>query len=302
MFGKFPKKSPSNSEIKLGIIGGTGIYNLEGLSDVSLQEINTPFGTTSSPVICGVVENTEVFFISRHGLAHSLIPSEVNAQANIYALKLLGAEWVISVGAVESLRQFRKIGDLVIPHQVIDRTTGRKGTFFGSGICAHVAFDQPFCPILRQVLNESIGRIKNSNNLEVHDKGIYCCVDGPTSSTKSECELYRNWGCDLIGMTAMPEARLAREAEMSYAVLALVTDIDSGLDEDNPLEPAELMDLLKNRVDQTKSILVNCARSLYGVEAPHFVKNALEGSILTNLSNIPKATFDNLAPIISKYY
>lgn len=207
---------------KIAIIGGSGLYKMEGMADVEELGTRTPFGQPSDTMILGNVEGTKVVFLPRHGKGHRIGPSDLPAKANIYALKSLGVERIISVSAVGSLKEEIQPSHLVIPNQLIDRTRGRDSSFFTGGIVGHVAFAEPFCPILSQAIFEAAIKA----GAQVHKGGTYLAMEGPQFSTKAESQLYRNWGADVIGMTALPEAKLAREAEICYATLALVTDYD----------------------------------------------------------------------------
>ena len=208
--------------LKVGIIGGSGLYEMDGLTDVREVTVATPFGAPSDAIVHGRLGATELFFLPRHGRGHRLLPSELPFRANLWALKHLGVSRVIAVGAVGSLREEIAPGHLVVPDQFIDRTFNRVGTFFGNGIVAHVAFGDPVCPVLSQSLVESARRV----NATVHVGGTYVCMEGPQFSTRAESELYRSWGASIIGMTNLQEAKLAREAELCFATLALATDYD----------------------------------------------------------------------------
>ena len=206
----------------IGVIGGTGLSELPGLTDVQEVTVNTPFGAPSGPVVVGSYQGVEIAFLSRHGAGHRLTPTELPVRANIYALKLLGVERVISISAVGSLREEFAPQHMVVPDQLIDRTRQRVSSFFGEGIVAHVSFAEPFCPALRRLLVDSA----TEAGATVHDGGTYVVMEGPAFSTVAESELYRSWGASVIGMTALPEAKLAREAELCYGTLACVTDYD----------------------------------------------------------------------------
>ena len=207
---------------RVGIIGGSGLYEMEGLEDRAWTRVDTPFGEPSDALLTGRIDGVEVAFVPRHGRGHPLLPSEVPYAANIHALKQLGCEWVVSVSAVGSLRGDIPPGHMVTVDQYIDRTRGRRGTFFGEGAVAHVSFGDPVCDLLRSWLYDAAC----AAGVSVHPKGTYVCIEGPTFSTRAESELFRRWGCDVVGMTNLPEARLAREAGMSYASLAMSTDYD----------------------------------------------------------------------------
>ena len=206
----------------IGVIGGTGLSELPGLTDVREVEVNTPYGAPSGPVVVGSYHGVEIAFLSRHGVGHRLTPTELPVRANVYALKLLGVERVISISAVGSLREEMAPQDMVVPDQLIDRTRQRVSSFFGDGIVAHVDFAEPFCPAMRRLLVDAC-READAN---VHDGGTYVVMEGPAFSTIAESNMYRSWGASVIGMTALPEAKLAREAELCYGTLACVTDYD----------------------------------------------------------------------------
>ena len=206
----------------VGVIGGTGLQEVPGLTDVEEVNLNTPFGVPSGPIVVGNLEGVPIAFVSRHGKGHRLSPTEVPAHANIYALKSLGVERVVSVSAVGSLKEEMAPQDMVVPDQLIDRTRSRASSFFGDGIVAHVDFAEPFCSSLRRLLVETCREAEAT----VHDGGTYVVMEGPAFSTVAESELYRSWGASVIGMTALPEAKLAREAELCYGTLACVTDYD----------------------------------------------------------------------------
>lgn len=207
---------------RIGVIGGSGLYEMPGLFDLEEVTINTPFGSPSDSIVVGKLEGVYVAFLPRHGRGHRLNPTEVPSKANIYALKSLGVEQVISISAVGSLQEPIRPLDMVVPDQIIDRTRGRPSTFFENGIVAHVSFAEPFCPVMRSLLVEGI----KETGTAVHDGGTYVVMEGPPFSTIAESKLYRTWGASIIGMTALPEAKLAREAEMCYATLACATDYD----------------------------------------------------------------------------
>lgn len=210
------------TKAKIGVIGGSGLYNMEGLNEIEEVNITTPFGKPSDAIITGELEGIRVAFLPRHGKGHQISPSNLPVKANIYALKSLGVERIISVSAVGSLKEEIQPLDLVIPDQLIDQTKDRDNTFFTSGIVGHISFAEPFCPALSQFLFEAATKAR----AKVHKGGNYLVIEGPQFSTKAESQLYRSWGADVIGMTALPEAKLAREAEICYATLAIVTDYD----------------------------------------------------------------------------
>ena len=215
------------AEAKLGVIGGSGLYEIEGLSDVEEINVKTPFGDPSDAIILGTLGVTRIAFLPRHGRGHRISPTELPVRANIYALKSLGVEQIIAVNAVGSLQEDIRPLDLVIPDQIIDRTKSRVNTFFEGGIVVHVTFADPFCPVLSKLLCKIAShRDLKSKIRKVHPKGTFIVMEGPLFSTRAESDLYRSWGASIIGMTALPEAKLAREAELCYASIACVTDYD----------------------------------------------------------------------------
>lgn len=211
-----------NEKIEVGIIGGSGFYEIDGLTDVEVREIQTPFGPPSDALVVGTLCERRMAFLPRHGKGHVVSPTHLNAHANVYALKMLGAEAVVSVSAVGSLREDIAPRDFIIPDQIVDHTKSRTGTFFTEGVVVHASMADPYCDELRGKMADAAGRV----GANVHRGGTYICMEGPQFSSKGESELYRKWGMDIIGMTAMPEAKLVREAEMCYATLACCTDYD----------------------------------------------------------------------------
>jgi 5'-methylthioadenosine phosphorylase len=284
---------------KIGIIGGSGFYDIEGIKDVSTKKIRTPFGPTSGDFVTGTLEGKEVVFLARHGKDHKILPSEINYRANIYGMKVLGVERIISVSACGSLKEELKPLDIVVPLQFVDRTNcGRKMTFFGDGIVAHIPFAEPVCPHLAGALNES-GRSVGAN---MHLGGTYINMEGPQFSTKAESYLYRSWGMDIIGMTNLAEARLAREAEICYATLACITDYDCWhMDQAVESVTIEMIiqNLLKN-VETSKRIVKSVLRGL-GNERRCSCGSALKDSIITRPEAIPHKVKKDLGPVIGKY-
>ncbi|BAZ86815.1 S-methyl-5'-thioadenosine phosphorylase [Dolichospermum compactum] len=285
---------------KIGIIGGSGLYKMEALKDVEEVEIYTPFGSPSDAIILGTLEETRVAFLARHGRNHTLLPSELPFRANIYAMKQLGVEYLISASAVGSLKAEAKPLDMVIPDQFIDRTNNRISTFFGEGIVAHIAFSEPICQNLAGVLGDAIASL-NLPDVTLHDGGTYVCMDGPAFSTKAESHLYRSWDATVIGMTNLPEAKLAREAEIAYATLALVTDYDCWHpDHDSVTVEMVIGNLHKNAVNAQKVIQETVKRLSANPPASE-AHSALKYAILTNLANAPAATKEKLALLLEKY-
>jgi 5'-methylthioadenosine phosphorylase len=239
------------TKAKIGVIGGSGLYNMEGLNAIEEVNITTPFGKPSDAIITGELEGIRVAFLPRHGKGHQISPSNLPVKANIYALKSLGVERIISVSAVGSLKEKIQPMDLVIPDQLIDQTKGRDNTFFTSGIVEHISFAEPFCPALTQILFEAATKA----GAKVHKGGTYLVIEGPQFSTKAESQLYRSWGVDVIGMTVLPEAKLAREAEICYATLAIVTDYDCWRPSYEIVSAEMILTNLQKGVDVAQEIL-----------------------------------------------
>ena len=283
--------------VKIGVIGGSGFYQMEGLSDIKEIDLDTPFGKPSDTLILGTIEGKRVVFLPRHGVGHRLLPSEINVRANIYALKSLGVEWVISVSAVGSLKSEIKPRHFVIPDQLFDHTKNRVSTFFGEGLAAHVSLAHPFCPILSEILYEGGTEV----GVTTHKGGTYICMEGPAFSTQAESNVYRQLGFDVIGMTAATEAKLAREAELCYATLACSTDYDCWHpDHDNVTAEMILQHLLANveiAKEAAKAVIRRIPEKREGCTCP----NALGKSIATNQTLIPKETRGKLDLLIGKY-
>ena len=285
---------------RIGIIGGSGLYKMEALKDVEEIEISTPFGSPSDAIILGTLEETRVAFLARHGRNHTLLPSELPFRANIYAMKQLGVEYLISASAVGSLKAEAKPLDMVIPDQFIDRTKNRISTFFGEGIVAHIAFGEPICQNLAGVLGDAIASL-NLPDVTLHDGGTYVCMEGPAFSTQAESHLYRSWDATVLGMTNLPAAKLAREAEIAYATLALVTDYDCWHpDHDSVTVEMVIGNLHKNAVNAQKVIQETVKRLSANPPASE-AHSALKYAILTNLEKAPAATKEKLALLLNKY-
>ncbi|MBD2593339.1 methylthioadenosine phosphorylase [Nostoc sp. MBR 210] len=285
---------------KIGIIGGSGLYKMAALQDIEEVQIETPFGSPSDAVIVGTLEGTKVAFLARHGRNHTLLPSELPFRANIYAMKKLGVEYLISASAVGSLKAEAKPLDMVIPDQFIDRTKNRISTFFGEGIVAHIAFGDPICHNLAGVLAEAIASL-NLPDVTLHRGGTYICMEGPAFSTKAESNLYRSWGATVIGMTNLPEAKLAREAEIAYATLALVTDYDCWHpDHDSVTVEMVIGNLQRNAVNAQK-VIQETVRRLSKNPPPSDAHSALKYAILTQLDQAPTATKEKLHLLLQKY-
>lgn len=288
------------TQAKIGIIGGSGLYKMSALKDVEEVKIDTPFGSPSDALILGTLEETRVAFLARHGRNHTLMPSELPFCANIYAMKQLGVEYIISASAVGSLKQEVKPLDLVIPDQFIDRTKNRVSTFFGEGIVAHIAFADPVCHQLAGVLASAIADL-NLPDVTLHRGGTYICMEGPAFSTKAESNLYRSWGATLIGMTNLPEAKLAREAEIAYATLALVTDYDCWHpDHANVTVEMVIGNLQRNAVNALH-VIQETVRRLSQNPPTSEAHSALKYAILTPLDKVPASTKEKLGLLLKKY-
>ncbi len=283
-------------EAKIGIIGGSGLYEMVGMTEVEEVKITTPFGEPSDAIILGDLEGVKVAFLPRHGKGHQISPSKLPTKANIYALKLLGVERIISVNAVGSFKEGIKPLDLVIPDQLIDRTTGRDSTFFTNGIVAHIAFAEPFCPVLSQILFEAA----TGMGAEAHKGGIYLAMEGPQFSTKAESQLYRGWNADIVGMTALPEAKLAREAEICYASLAFVTDYDCWHPSCESVTTEMILTNLQKGAETAKKILKLTIPSI-PQKRDCVCATALKDAIATSPKYIPEKIKEDLAPLIGKY-
>lgn len=279
----------------LAIIGGSGLYDLPELKNRKEERVKTPYGDPSAPIITGEINGVKVLFLARHGIGHSLIPGEINYLANIYSLKSLGAKWVLSVSAAGSLAEDIPPGSIVVPTQFLDFTSGRPKTFFGEGICAHVQFASPVC----KILHSELAKVFAGDNL--HDKGCYVCIQGPTFATRAESAMYRQLGGTVIGMTNLPEARLAREAELAYCTLAIITDYDSWRSEEDDVNVPEILKILKNSLNGVKSKLPEVCSAIADKEPDDGVANALKSGILTSFDKVPPETKEKLKPILGKY-
>ncbi len=279
-----------NSRASVGVIGGSGLYEIEGLKDSRDIRIRTPFGAPSDTIRLGTLEGARVAFLSRHGRGHRLNPTDINYRANIYALKTLGVTRVLSVSAVGSMKEAIRPGQMVLPDQFIDLTKRRASTFFEGGIVAHVAFGQPICPTLADALAASARRV----GATCHQGGTYLCMEGPQFSTKAESSLYRQWGVDVIGMTNMPEAKLAREAELCYATMALVTDYDCWHDTEEAVTVEAILATLHANVEMAKRIVTALAPEMDAWPACA-CQQALTNAIVTAPVSIPAAARKKLS-------
>jgi 5'-methylthioadenosine phosphorylase len=282
--------------VQIGIIGGSGLYDMAELTDRDERLLSTPFGDPSGPYIVGTLRGKRVAFLSRHGAGHRLTPSELNFRANIYGFKLLGADWILSASAVGSLQEQYRPLDIVFPDQFIDRTKGRVSTFFGNGIVAHVAFAHPLCGRLSALAAE----VARERGARVHEGGTYVCMEGPQFSTLAESKLYRAWGADIIGMTNLQEAKLALEAEIAYSTMALVTDYDCWHPDHDAVTVEMIIDNLTQNARIAQQVIAGTVERLDVTErvAAH---SALRTSLITSHDVIPERIKRDLAPIIGKY-
>ena len=285
-----------NAKAKIGVIGGSGLYDMEGLAAKKELDIDTPFGKPSDTITIGKLGEIGIAFLPRHGQGHRLTPSEVPYRANIYAMKSLGVEWLISVNAVGSFKLKLKPGHLVIPNQLIDRTRHRVDTFFGEGIVAHIPFAEPFCPVLSGILFRAGRRV----GAEVHPRATCVAIEGPAFSTRAESKLYRSWDADIVGMTLSPEAKLAREAEICYASIAGVTDYDSWQDQSEPLAVDAILEILRKNVDTIKEI-IKLAVTWLPDERKCDCVSAMKAAIATGGQFIPAEQKKKLALLIGDY-
>jgi 5'-methylthioadenosine phosphorylase len=287
-------------QAKIGVIGGSGLYQIDGLSNIEVVKISTPFGDPSDEITIGTVEGVRMAFLPRHGRGHRISPTELPVRANIWALKSLGIECIISVSAVGSLREDIAPRDLVIPDQLFDRTRSRVGSFFEDGIVVHCSFAEPFSSSLSKLLFETAREL---GNVRVHQGGTYICMEGPLFSTKAESRLYQKWGMDIIGMTALPEAKLAREAELDYAVIACATDYDCWHEEEEAVTVEIVVGHLKANVANAQRILRNIARKVAANPALLIGEhaNALAGAIITDPQLISPAIREKYYLLIGKY-
>ena len=284
------------TRVPIGVIGGSGLYGVQELQPIEEISITTPFGDPSDAVLIGRWHDVTVAFLPRHGRGHRIMPSHINARANIFAMKTLGVEWLISVSAVGSMREDIAPGEVVIPDQFFDRTVGRPSTFFQDGIVAHISFAEPVCAELSGIMHAAAVRA----GARVHLGGTYLCIEGPQFSTKAESRIYRQWGVEVIGMTNIPEAKLAREAEMSYATLAFVTDYDCWHETEAAVSVETIVHILQQNAVMAQQIIGEALPHI-PVERGSPYRNALRGAIITNPAVIPSHIKQDLAPLIGKY-
>ena len=284
------------SDVRIGIIGGSGLYDMAELTDREERVIATPFGDPSGPYVMATLRGRRVAFLARHGAGHRLLPGELNFRANIYGFKVLGVEWILSASAVGSLREDYRPLDIVIPDQFFDRTKGRVSTFFGQGLVAHVGFAHPFCALLSDIAH----RATSKAGVTAHKGGTYVCMEGPQFSTLAESNLYRSWGFDIIGMTNLQEAKLAREAEICYATLALVTDYDCWHPEHDSVTVDMIIANLVQNAKNAQQVIANAVEQL-PIARDCECSRALAHAIITRPDAVPEKVKRDLEPLIGKY-
>lgn len=284
-------------KVKIGIIGGSGLYDMPGLTNRSEIELETPFGAPSDRLIIGTLSDRRVAFLARHGRGHRFMPSELNFRANIYAMKMIGVERILSVSAVGSLKKELAPLDIFLPDQFVDRTHGRISTFFGNGLVAHISFADPICP---EMIGHVYGAARKAG-IAAKKGGTYVCMEGPAFSTKAESNLYRSWGMDVIGMTNLQEAKLAREAEICYVTIALVTDYDCWYESHETVSADMIIANLQKNCQAAQSIISQTVRDLSSVRNCQ-CGEALKYALITDKSAVPEKTRKNLEYIIGKYF
>jgi 5'-methylthioadenosine phosphorylase len=287
-------------QAKIGVIGGSGLYRMQEMTGVEEVKVQTPFGDPSDVITIGNVSGVPMAFLPRHGRGHRISPTEIPVRANIWALKSLGVEWVISVSAVGSLREHIAPRDLIIPDQLFDRTKSRVNSFYEGGIVVHCTFAEPFCPTLRKLLLDSAREL---GDVKVHEGGTYVCMEGPLFSTKAESNVYRKWGMDIIGMTALPEAKLAREAELCYAIIACATDYDCWHESEESVTVEMVIGNLSANVANAQRILQKVAQCIPADRSSLTCgcASALATAIITDRSLIPAEVKERYSLLIGKY-
>jgi 5'-methylthioadenosine phosphorylase len=285
-----------SDQILTGIIGGSGLYSIPGLTDIEEKRLSTPFGDPSDAYVIGTLEGKRVAFLARHGRGHRITPTELNYRANIYGFKLLGVEQILSLSAVGSLKEEHRPLDFVLPDQFVDRTRHRADTFFGEGLVAHVSFADPVCPRLHGLMRACC----EAASVPVHAGGSYLCMEGPAFSTKAESNLYRSWGMDVIGMTNLTEAKLAREAELCYVTVAMVTDYDCWHPAHDAVNVSEIIENLTRNAANAAKVVTEAVRRLDGTRECK-CGQSLAHALITDRTTIPAATKDKLQAIVGKY-
>ena len=285
------------SEIAIGVIGGSGLYEMDGLRVIAERDVHTPFGEPSDPFVSGEIDGVRVAFLSRHGRGHRRLPSELNYRANIYGFKILGAHTILSASAVGSMKEAYAPTHIVFPHQFIDRTRHRPDTFFGNGIVGHVAFADPICAGASTLM----GGVARQCGARVHEGGVYVCIEGPQFSTRAESALYRSWGVDVIGMTNVQEAKLAREAEICFVTMALVTDYDCWHESAGDVSVEQILGVLSANAAMAQTIIRVTIPRVAARTRHCGCANALQHAIITDPALIPAQVKRDLAPIIGRY-
>jgi 5'-methylthioadenosine phosphorylase len=293
---KAEKSKRANTQAEIGIIGGSGLYSMNGLTKTREVQVKTPFGEPSDAIVLGTLEGKRVAFLARHGRGHRILPSEINFRANIYAMKLLGVERIISVSAVGSLMENLQPGEFLVPDQFVDRTKNRVSTFFGGGLVAHVGFDKPTCGQVSGVLADASVHC----GVMVHRKGTYVCIEGPQFSTLAEANMHRQLRFEVIGMTNVTEAKLAREAEICYGTIAMITDFDCWHPEHESVTASQIIATLVQNAENAQKVLREAVRAL-PEERSCKCGAALKHALVTDLKLVPKATKKKLEAIIGKY-
>lgn len=286
------------AKAEIGIIGGSGLYNMDGLTNVTEQRIETPFGAPSELFVLGDLEGRQVAFLARHGKGHRILPSEINFRANIYAMKSLGVTSILSVSAVGSLKEEHKPTDFIIPNQFIDRTFARASTFFGDGVVGHIAFGDPVCPIVSGVFAQACAEV----GVVGKHGGTYICMEGPQFSTRAESNLYRSWGADVIGMTNLQEAKLAREAEISYATLAMVTDYDCWFEGHDAVTVEQVIAIMHQNSGNAQRVVKAAVRLMPTDLSASPAQTAARFAIMTDRAAIPAETKAKLDLLYGKYW
>ena len=285
------------SDYKFGVIGGSGLYGMESLEVHDERRLETPFGDPSDPYVLGEIDGQGVVFLARHGRGHRLLPTELNFRANIFGMKMLGVEKILSISAVGSLQEAYAPTHMVVPDQFFDRTRHRVDTFFGNGLAAHVSLADPVCPHVAALLGEAA----ETAGATTHRGGTYLCMEGPQFSTRAESNVYRSWGMDIIGMTNLQEARLAREAEICYATLAMVTDYDCWHEAEEDVTVENVLAVLKQNAEMGQDIVRRIVSGAIANETSCDCGQALQFALISDPSTIPTETLQNLAPIVGKY-
>jgi 5'-methylthioadenosine phosphorylase len=284
--------------VKIGVIGGSGLYQMEGLTDIEEATVSTPFGDPSDAIMIGTLEGQRVAFLPRHGRGHRISPTELNSRANIYALKSLGVKYIVAVSACGSLNEAMAPGHIVVPDQLVDRTRLRELTFFGEGLVVHISTADPFSPELSQLVYDAV---QETGERTAHLGGSFVVIEGPRFSTKAESKIFRQWGCDIIGMTAVPEAQLAREAEIAYAVMAHVTDYDVWHESEETVTVEMVIKTLLGNVSTAQKAIRNLIPKL--ADSPDWsAHHALADAIITDRSTVPPATLEKLDLLVGKYW